>query len=517
MLSQRRHQSAQRNPNINATSLRRFRKAKSHTRRSFQRGFALLIATSLLFIVIAYCDSEHSHEELIDQARRRLSSSVECTDEDSNLSVVLDVVYFAIIIYSFLALAILCDTFFEPSLEQISEKLNLSEDVAGATFMAAGSSAPELFTSFSDTFSTRNSIGVGTIVGSALFNILIIVAMSAAVTPKPIKLDWRPIARDVGFYVSSIGLLVAVLVNGSKGCINYDTLDLTWNTTDVSEDYTCGGIVWWYEGLIMVFVYVLYIVFMIYNGRILNLCSKEEIKVYDVSHSADQQNQQHDGNSNKVSNEGDKNEGEGEDDDDEGPWYAVPETIMGKIYFVISLPLQLVFRATIPDCSNEEGWFYRWFISTFVMSIVWIAVACYGAVTLATKIGCSIGINPVIMGLVLLAAGTSVPDMIASMIVAKQGHADMAIANAVGSNVFDILLGLGLPWTLSGLADEYLPMVVNVDDIVPEVIILSATVMIYVLTLMINRWTMERRIGVVFTLIYVGYVAYALIHQSSDS
>ena len=62
------------------------------------------------------------------------------------------------------ALAIICDDFFVPSLEAISEKLHLSEDVAGATFMAAGSSAPELFTSVAGV-AVRTDVGVGTIVG----------------------------------------------------------------------------------------------------------------------------------------------------------------------------------------------------------------------------------------------------------------------------------------------------------------------------------------------------------------
>ena len=62
------------------------------------------------------------------------------------------------------ALAIICDDFFVPSLEAISEKLDLSEDVAGATFMAAGSSAPELFTSVAGV-AVGSDVGVGTIVG----------------------------------------------------------------------------------------------------------------------------------------------------------------------------------------------------------------------------------------------------------------------------------------------------------------------------------------------------------------
>uniref|UniRef100_A0A671NNN3 Sodium/potassium/calcium exchanger 3-like n=1 Tax=Sinocyclocheilus anshuiensis TaxID=1608454 RepID=A0A671NNN3_9TELE len=67
----------------------------------------------------------------------------------------------------FYALALVCDDYFVPSLEKICERLHLSEDVAGATFMAAGSSAPELFTSVIGVFITKGDLGVGTIVGSA--------------------------------------------------------------------------------------------------------------------------------------------------------------------------------------------------------------------------------------------------------------------------------------------------------------------------------------------------------------
>uniref|UniRef100_A0A4W3GY29 Sodium/calcium exchanger membrane region domain-containing protein n=1 Tax=Callorhinchus milii TaxID=7868 RepID=A0A4W3GY29_CALMI len=79
----------------------------------------------------------------------------------------------------FYALAIVCDDFFVPALEKICERLHLSEDVAGATFMAAGSSAPELrtFMFLAGVFITHGDVGVGTIVGSAVFNILCIIGV----------------------------------------------------------------------------------------------------------------------------------------------------------------------------------------------------------------------------------------------------------------------------------------------------------------------------------------------------
>ncbi|RCN32636.1 hypothetical protein ANCCAN_21555 [Ancylostoma caninum] len=65
----------------------------------------------------------------------------------------------------FVALAVVCDEFFVPSLSVLIEVLDISEDVAGATFMAAGGSAPEFFTSVFGVFVAQNNVGIGTIVG----------------------------------------------------------------------------------------------------------------------------------------------------------------------------------------------------------------------------------------------------------------------------------------------------------------------------------------------------------------
>jgi Ca2+/Na+ antiporter len=56
------------------------------------------------------------------------------------------------------------------------------------------------------------------------------------------------------------------------------------------------------------------------------------------------------------------------------------------------------------------------------------------------------------MGLTLIAFGASIPDCFSSLIVAKLGHGDMAVSNAIGSNVFDILICLGLPWFIGCLS-----------------------------------------------------------------
>ena len=67
----------------------------------------------------------------------------------------------------------------------------------------------------------------------------------------------------------------------------------------------------------------------------------------------------------------------------------------------------------------------------------------------AARAGCILGVPEFLMGLTVLAAGTSVPDALSSILVARNGQGNMAVCNVLGSNVFNILLGLGLPWLVS--------------------------------------------------------------------
>nr|XP_029539917.1 sodium/potassium/calcium exchanger 3-like [Oncorhynchus nerka] len=142
--------------------------------------------------------------------------------------------------YMFIALALVCDDYFVPSLEKICERLHLSEDVAGATFMAAGSSAPELFTSVIGVFITKGDVGVGTIVGSAVFNILCIIGVCGIFAGQAVKLSHWTLLRDSAYYTLSIAALIAFI---------YD-----------------GEVTWW-ESLVLNVMYLFYILIMKFNGR----------------------------------------------------------------------------------------------------------------------------------------------------------------------------------------------------------------------------------------------------------
>ncbi|KAF2981065.1 hypothetical protein EK904_002255 [Melospiza melodia maxima] len=121
--------------------------------------------------------------------------------------------------------------------------------------------------------------------------------------------------------------------------------------------------------------------------------------------------------------------------------------------WVFTWPLSFVLYFTVPNCNKPH--LEKWFMVTFASSTLWIAAFSYMMVWMVTIIGYTLGIPDVIMGITFLAAGTSVPDCMASLIVARQGMGDMAVSNSIGSNVFDILIGLGLPWALQTLAVNY--------------------------------------------------------------
>lgn len=140
--------------------------------------------------------------------------------------------------YMFVALAIVCDEFFVPALDAIIERLAIRDDVAGATFMAAGGSAPELFTSVIGVFVSFDDVGIGTIVGSAVFNILFVIGACALFSRTTLTLTWWPLFRDCTFY--SISLLVLI----------YCFRD--------SEIY-------WQEALVLFSLYGAYVMFMRWN------------------------------------------------------------------------------------------------------------------------------------------------------------------------------------------------------------------------------------------------------------
>ncbi|KAG7282027.1 hypothetical protein CRUP_020132 [Coryphaenoides rupestris] len=203
--------------------------------------------------------------------------------------------------------------------------------------------------------------------------------------------------------------------------------------------------------------------------------------------------------------EEEEEEEEEEDDDEEEniPFspLAVPDGCCACLRWLVGWPISLLLYCTVPNCQLPR--WRRWYLLTFLSSTLWIAFFSYLMVWMVTVISCTLGISEVIMGITFLAAGTSVPDCMASLIVARQGMGDMAVSNSIGSNIFDVLLGLGFPWALRTLIVNYGSVVyINSKGLVYSVILLLASVVLTVLSVHLNRWRLDRRLGLSLMLLY---------------
>nr|XP_015005055.2 sodium/potassium/calcium exchanger 3 [Macaca mulatta] len=529
------------------------------------------------------------------------------TNEDRRQGAV--VLHVLCAIYMFYALAIVCDDFFVPSLEKICERLHLSEDVAGATFMAAGSSAPELFTSVIGVFITKGDVGVGTIVGSAVFNILCIIGVCGLFAGQVVALSSWCLLRDSIYYTLSVIALIVFI---------YDEK------------------VSWWESLVLVLMYLIYIVIMKYNacihqcferrtkgaGNMVNgLANNAEIddssncdatvvllkkanfhrkasvimvdellsayphqlsfseaglRIMITSHfppktrlsmasrmlinerqrlinSRAYTNGESEvaikipikhtvengtgpssapdrgvngtrrddvvaeaGNETENENEDNENDEEEEEDedDDEGPYtpFDPPSGKLETVKWAFTWPLSFVLYFTVPNC-NKPRW-EKWFMVTFASSTLWIAAFSYMMVWMVTIIGYTLGIPDVIMGITFLAAGTSVPDCMASLIVARQGMGDMAVSNSIGSNVFDILIGLGLPWALQTLAVDYGSYIrLNSRGLIYSVGLLLASVFVTVFGVHLNKWQLDKKLGCGCLLLYGVFLCFSIMTE----
>ena len=88
------------------------------------------------------------------------------------------------------------------------------------------------------------------------------------------------------------------------------------------------------------------------------------------------------------------------------------------------------------------------YLQTIATSVFWLALMSFVMTECLEKLGLLLGIDAMVMGITFSAAGTSFPNVFASMLVARQGLGNAAISNALGGNVFNIFMGLGLPWFL---------------------------------------------------------------------
>ncbi len=259
--------------------------------------------------------------------------------------------------------------FFQPAADYVQEKHKLPESIKAAVIDAIASSFPEFCVAvIAVILLGRAEVGISSIVGSALYNVLIIPAAAGLVAKGPMKIGKEVVWRDSLMYFGVVILLLVALLAFPNA---------------------------WGFGVAALFIlsYLGYIFWLNFDYRKhkRNLASEDT----DMSVSEDT----------GASNEGEESELEIRDESHAWKW------VLGMM-LVMGLASHILVEASI-------------------------------------QLGDLLGIDAVIMGFIVIAAGTSVPDTVLSVLSAKRGNYDAAISNVFGSNIFDICICLSVPILLA--------------------------------------------------------------------
>lgn len=106
--------------------------------------------------------------------------------------------------------------------------------------------------------------------------------------------------------------------------------------------------------------------------------------------------------------------------------------------------------------------------------------------------------------------GTSVPDLLTSVIVARQGHGDMAVSSSIGSNIFDITVGLPVPWMLSTIT-RWKPQLVSAESLLMSVFTLMIMLLGVISVIAASGWQMTKKLGFTMFFMYGVFVGWDLL------
>lgn len=291
----------------------------------------------------------------------------------------------------------------------VAERLHIPQLVIGLTIVAIGTSMPEFCVSFVSALKGTADLAVGNVVGSNIFNSLMIVGITAMVAPMTILKN--TVRLDIPFALLASIILAAFCYDGELTRLD-------------------AGI-----------LFVLFVVFMFITLQHAKKGKKEQ------------------GARSEKQEASSKEQGE--------------EMPVWKIVLLI-----LVGLACLVLGSN-----------VFVDG--------------ATKVATALGISDAVIGLTVVAMGTSIPELATSVVAARKGNSGIAIGNVLGSNVFNILLVIGLTGVISPMHIQ------GITWIDLSMLILS---MVLLLLFSYTKYTIARWEGAVLTTLFVGYITWVIMN-----
>ena len=301
--------------------------------------------------------------------------------------------YFMVLI-GFLMLIKGADYFVEGA-SSIAKRFHIPEMIIGLTIVAMGTSLPELSVSFISALNGQSDMSIANAMGSNIFNVLMILGVSAFIKTLPIK---QSSIKDIFILISATTLLLI---------LSYFGLSLVW-----------------FDGLIMLCLFAYFIRKMIKESK--------------------------DNNDNENS---------------------TPLSIIRTIVYIVCGAIGIIYGGTL---------------------------VVDGATTI-TKV---FGMSDNLIGLTVVAMGTSLPEFVTSVMATKKGKLDIAIGNVIGSNIFNILFVLGI----SSLFSVLTVSVVTLIDIFFSLFITSVLLYVVCKFKKINKLN-----GVIFIILYISYMIFTII------
>ena len=318
------------------------------------------------------------------------------------MQIVLDIV---MLLVGFVLLIKGADVFVDGAVG-ISRKLKIPTIVVGLTIVAFGTSAPEASVSISAALAESNGIAVGNVLGSNLFNLLVVTGISAMFMSLPVSKDI--LKRDYPFMMFITVVMLAMLLFVSP-----------------NEISRSDGIIL----LVLLAFFLFYTVFFALRSR-----------------SSAEGQYEYDGEKTKL-------------------WVSL-------IYLAIGLAAIVLGGDLVVDNASA-------------VAVAW-------------------GMDEILVGLTIVALGTSLPELVTSIVASRKGENDIAIGNVVGSNIFNILMVLGISSTIN-------PISVGSEVIIDTVILIAVSLLVAV-PIYKNK-QLGRASGVLMVLIYAVYLAYIIMRN----
>ncbi|ACD51221.1 sodium:calcium antiporter [Clostridium botulinum] len=245
----------------------------------------------------------------------------------------------------------------------IAKKLGIPAVIVGLTIVSLGTSAPELAVSLISSLNGSNEIAIGNVIGSNIFNTLMVLGTTAIILPLIIK---KETVKNDFLVNTSVTILLFLFT--------FDSLFMS-DTNIISR----------LDGLILILICIFYVVVLIKKAK-------------------------------KMPNE-DLNEDTTE------------------------------LKNSLVDNNIEVNILHK--VIFMIIGVAGIVVGGNLVVDSATNIAYSLGMSEKLVGLTIVAAGTSLPELVTSIVAALKGENDIALGNVLGSNIFNILLILGLSSLIS--------------------------------------------------------------------